>query len=176
MFWRHTQSRPWHQVDLFITRRADLSSVLHTKSYYSADFDTDHSLVASKIRLKPRKIHYTKTKGHPRIKTCGTSDPVKPQSLADSLQEKLAAQPTISNPDAKWSHLCDAIYDSAMATLGRKEHKNADWFEACWEEMQSVTEAKRKAMLAHKQNPSPSKRDTARSTALQTARRCANEH
>ena len=48
-----------------------------------------------------------------------------------------------------------------------------------WEEMQPVTEAKRKAMLAHKQNPSPSTRDAlraARSKAQQTSRRCANEY
>ena len=66
-----------------------------------------------------------------------------------------------------------------MASFGKKERKNADWSEACWEEMQPVTEAKRKAMLAHKQNPSPSTRDAlraARSKAQQTARRCANEY
>ena len=101
----------------------------------------DHSLVASKVKLKPRKIPHAKTKGRPRINTCGTSDPVKAQNFADSLQEKLAGQPTTSNPDAKWSHLRDAIYDSAMAAFGKKERKNADWFEACWEEMQPVTVA-----------------------------------
>ena len=164
--WRHTWSHPWHQVDLVITRRADLSSVLHTRSYYSADCDTDHSLVASKVRLKPRKIQDLGSPPHQHL-------------WHFSLQEKLAVQPTTSSPDAKWSHLCDAIDDSAMAAFGKKESKNADWFEACWEEMQPVTEAKRKAMLAHKQNPSPGKGDTlqaARSKAQQTACRCANEY
>ena len=103
----------------------------------------------------------------------------KVQSFAHSLQEKLALQPTTSNPDAKWSHLCGAIYDSAMTAFGKKVPKNADWFEACWVEMQPVTEAKRKAMLARKQNPSSSRRDTlqaARSKAQQTTRRCASEY
>ena len=131
MSWRHPWSRHWHQLDLAITRRADFSSVLHTRSYHSADCDTDHSLVASKVRLK---IHHGKSKGRTRINTCGTSDPVKAQSFTVRLKEKLAAQPTTSNPDAKWSHFCDAIYDSAMAAFGKKERKNADWFEACWEE------------------------------------------
>ena len=149
--WRHPQFRHWHQLDLVITRRADLSSVLHTRSHHIADCDTDHSLVASKFRLKPGKIRHGKTTGSPSIHTCGTSDPIDVESFADSLQEKLAAQPTTNNLDAKWSHLRDAI--------GKKEHKNADWFEACWEEVQPVTETKMKAMLAHKQNPSPSTRD-----------------
>ncbi|XP_068703763.1 craniofacial development protein 2-like [Montipora foliosa] len=92
--WRHPQSRHWYQLDLVITcyRRADLSGVLHTRSYYSADSDTDHSLVASKVRLKPRKIHHGKTTGRPCINACGTSDPVKAQNFVDSLQEKLRNQ------------------------------------------------------------------------------------
>ena len=167
MSWRHPRPRQWHQLDLVITRRADLRCVLHTRSYQGADCDTDHSLVASKVRLKPRKIHHGKTKGRSRISTCDTFDPVKAQSFADSLQEKLLAQLTTSNPDAKWSHLLEL----------HSARKNADWFEACWEEMQPVTEAKRKVMLARKQNPSPSTFDTlraARSKAQQTAHRCAN--
>lgn len=73
--WRHPRSRHWHQLDLVITRRADLSSVLHTRSYHSADCDSDHSLVGSKIRLKPCKIHHAKSKGRPRINTCATAKP-----------------------------------------------------------------------------------------------------
>ena len=125
--WRHPRSRYWHQLNLVITsyRRADLSSVLHTRSYHSADCDTDHSPVPSKVRLKPGKIHHGKTKGRPCINACGTSDPVKVQNFAYSLQEKLAAQPTTSNPDAKWCHLGDAIYDSAMAANPAKRN-------TCW--------------------------------------------
>ena len=177
--WRHPRSRHWHQLDLVITRRADLSSVLHTRSYHSADCDTDHSLVGSKIRLKPCKIHHAKTKGRPRINTCATADPAKAQSFVETLQEKLANQPTTDVADAKWCHLRDAIYDSAMSAFGRKAHKNADWFEAHWKEMQPVTEAKRIALLAYKQNPCHSTRDAlraAKSKAQQTARRCANKY
>ena len=45
--------------------------------------------------------------------------------------------------------------------------------------MQPVTEAKRQALLAYKQNPSDSTRDSlraARNKAQQTARRCANDY
>lgn len=101
----------------------------------SADCYSDHSLVGSKIRLKPRKIHHAKSKGHPRIDTCATAEQAKAQSFAEILQKKLADQPTTEDTDAKWSHLRDAIYDSAMSAFGRKERKNADWFEAHWNEM-----------------------------------------
>ena len=45
--WRHPRSKHWHQLDLILTRRNCLSSVQITRSYQSADCDTDHSLVCS---------------------------------------------------------------------------------------------------------------------------------
>ena len=64
-----------------------------------------------------------------------------------------------------------------MSAFWRKERKNADWFEAHWDEMQPVTEAKRIALLAYKQNSCHNTRDAlrvAKNKAQQTARRCAN--
>ena len=117
MSWRHPRPRQWHQLDLVITRRADLRCVLHTRSYQGADCDTDHSLVASKVRLKPRKIHHGKTKGRSRISTCDTFDQVKAQSFADSLQEKLLAQPATRMPNGLTSLSC--IRQERMLTGSR---------------------------------------------------------
>lgn len=75
--WRHPRSEHWHQLDLVITRRTMLTHVLRTGSYHSADCDTDHSLVVSMVRLRPRQIHHSKQKGWPRIDivhTCRFSD------------------------------------------------------------------------------------------------------
>ncbi|KAM9365333.1 craniofacial development protein 2-like [Pholidichthys leucotaenia] len=49
--WRHPRSKHWHQLDLILVRHAAIKNVLHTRSYHSADCDTDHSLVCCKIRL-----------------------------------------------------------------------------------------------------------------------------
>ena len=163
MSWRQPWSRHWHQLDLVITRRADLSSVLHTRSYQSSDCDTDHSLVTSKVRLMSRKIHHSKT-------ACGTSDPFKAPSFADSLQEKLAAQPTTSNPDARWSHLHDAIYDSAMSAFGKKERKK--------ECSQSRRPRGKRRWLTSRTVPQVHATNlrAARSKVQQTTRHCANEY
>ncbi|GAA6105796.1 zinc finger protein 2 homolog isoform X1 [Tachysurus ichikawai] len=50
---------------------------------------------------------------------------------------------------AKWSHLRNAVYNTAITSYG-KESKNTNWYEANWEEMEPMTEAKRKALLAYK--------------------------
>ncbi|XP_068680344.1 craniofacial development protein 2-like [Montipora foliosa] len=58
--WRHPRSKHWHQLDLVVTRRDSINSVCKTRAYHSADCDTDHSLIASKVKLKPKKLHHTK--------------------------------------------------------------------------------------------------------------------
>ena len=53
--WRHPRSKHWHQLDLMLIRRAAIKNVLHTRSYQSADCDTDHSLVCCKNRMQKKK-------------------------------------------------------------------------------------------------------------------------
>uniref|UniRef100_A0A2C9KAG3 Endonuclease/exonuclease/phosphatase domain-containing protein n=1 Tax=Biomphalaria glabrata TaxID=6526 RepID=A0A2C9KAG3_BIOGL len=43
--WRHPRSKHLHQLDLIMVRRKCLKFVKLTRSYHSADCDTDHSLV-----------------------------------------------------------------------------------------------------------------------------------
>ena len=122
--WRHPRSRHWHQLDLVITRRAELASVLLTRSYYSADCDTDHSLIASKVRVRPKKVHHSKKKGRPCINTCSTANPERTQLFISKLEETLVEEPPDGDDiDSKWSYLHDATYSSAIAAYGKKERK-----------------------------------------------------
>ena len=82
---RHPQSHYWHQLDLVIIRHVDLSSVLHTYSHHSADCDIDSSLVATKVRLMPKKLNHSKTKGQPSINTCYTASSDRVQLFADTF-------------------------------------------------------------------------------------------
>lgn len=128
--WRHPRSKHWHQLDLVITRRANLKSVPHTRSFHSADCDTDHTLVASKVRLTP-KIHCTKTNGAPRINTCCAKDPAKALLFCNTFRERMDASTTTDcDVDSRWCTLCDAIHSLAITSFGKKERHNADWFEA----------------------------------------------
>lgn len=58
-----TQFLPLDHFNLAITRYADLSSILHTRCYHSADFNTDRSLVVTSVRLVFKKSHHPRTKG-----------------------------------------------------------------------------------------------------------------
>ncbi|WP_353817128.1 hypothetical protein, partial [Acinetobacter baumannii] len=85
--------------------------------------------------------------------------------------------PNDENIDSRWFHIRDAIYNSALEAFGKKERRNTDWYEAHWEEMEPVIEAKRTALLSYKQSPNPNTLDARRSAkkrAQKTARQCAN--
>ena len=176
--WRHPRSRHWHQLDLAITRRPSLNSVLVTRSYRSADCDTDHSLVASKVRLQPKRIQSSKQKGRPRINTAKTALPDLCEKFADSIEEALGDCPTTC-AEERWSHIRDAIYNSAMDTFGKRETQNPDWFAAGIAELEPAITAKREALLSYKKEPSEKTLAAlrkARSVSQRIARRCTNDY
>ncbi|CAE1163801.1 unnamed protein product [Acanthosepion pharaonis] len=109
-----------HQSDLVITRRADLRSVLHTRSFHGADCDTDHSLVGCKVRLTAKKIHHSKTKGLPRINTCRSNDPECSRRFQTTFSAKVDTSSfSATDIDSRWHHLRDAIYTSALTAFGK---------------------------------------------------------
>ena len=120
--WCHPRSCHWHQLDLIITRRTSLNHVLKTRSYHSADCNTDHSLVSSKVRLRPKRIHHSKLKGRPRINSARTSIPELRDRFATTIEEALKDSPS-GSAVVRWAHIRDAIYNSAMDTFGQEGKK-----------------------------------------------------
>lgn len=176
--WRHPRSKHWHQLDLIITRRSMLNHVLLTRSYHSADCDTDHSLVCSKVRLRPRRIHHTKHKARSRIDTTRTSKPELRERFADIVSKTLENCPT-GNATARWDFIRDAIYQAASDTFGKRTRKNEDWFEAGIEEIEPALAAKSAALLKYKCEPCEKTLIAyreARNNAKRVARRCANDY
>ncbi len=147
--WRHPRSCRWHQLDLVITRRPLLNCVLTTRSYHSADCDTDHSLVGSKVRLYPKRIHNSKRKGWPHINTALTSVPEVCTCFASAIEEALKDCPDNSTEE-RWSHIRDAIYNSAMTTFVKRVKKNPDWIEAGIIKLEPAIKAKCTALLNYK--------------------------
>ena len=176
--WRHTRSKHWHQLDLILTRRVDLSSIKITRSYQSADCDIDHSLVSSRVKLRVKRLHHTRKEGRPPIDISKTRDQRKVEEFVQVLEDSLPGPPT-ANAQDRWEHSRDAVYNAAMSTFGKKTSKSADWFEAHSEEMTPVIEAKRNALTAYKANPSEQNLQilrAARSKVQLCARQCANDY
>ena len=142
--------------------------------------DTDHILIRSKIQLVPRKMHHSKTESLPRINASRVSCPITTQRLRETLKTSLEkGRGDVTTASAKWKQVRTALYQSGLEALWKKERRNEDWFEANWEEMEPVVEAKRAARLAHENKPCQATRDAlraARSKCQESARRCANDY
>ncbi|XP_038059300.1 craniofacial development protein 2-like [Patiria miniata] len=176
--WIHPRSKHWHQLDLVLTRRGGLGSVKLTRSFQSADCDTDHSLVGCKVKLQPQRFHRAKREGRPRIDTSKTRNPDKVEEFVKALENVLPGPPS-NNTNVRWSHLRDTIYNAAMSIFGKRQNKSADWFEANAEEMLPLIKEKRQALSAYKNLPSAGNLQalrTARSRVQQSARHCANDY
>ena len=146
MSWRHPRSHHWHQLDLIITKRSSLNCVNITRSYHSADCNTDHSLVSSKVCMQPKRIHHSKQKRRPRINTTGTSIPALCEDFAKSIERSLQDCPETSTVE-RWNFLRDTKFNTVMETFGKRSKQNPDWFEAKILEMEPVVEAKRSAIM-----------------------------
>ena len=176
--WGHPCSKHWHQLDLILVRRAAVKNVLHTRSYHSADCDTDHSLVCCKIRMQPKKFHRKKTKGIPRIDVSKMSQPDLTEQFTQTFEKEFGSLQLGDSAVEKWATLRDTMYRTALATFGKWSSKSHDWFEAKSTVMTTVIEAKRADLAEYKRTPSERNLQIlriVRSKAHQTARRCANE-
>ena len=107
VFWRHWHSRHWHQLDLILVRLATFKNVLHTRSYHSADCDTDHSLVCCKIRLQPKMFHRSKKPGNPRIDVIKMSQPDLVEQFAEAFVKEYNLPQPGDSATEKWESLRD---------------------------------------------------------------------
>lgn len=176
--WQHPRSKHWHQLYLIITRRPILNHVLLTHSYHSADCDTDHSLVGSMVRLRPRRTQYSKKKGRPHIDTARASKPELRKCFAEAINKTLEDSPTDSTT-ARWDFIRDAIYQTASDTFGKRARKNEDWFEAGIEEMEPALASKGAVLLKYKEKTCEKTLAAyreIRNNAKRVARRCTNDY
>ena len=81
--WRHPRSKHWHQLDMIITRRKTLHYVKNTRTYHSADCNTDHSVIVSNIKLIPKKIYRTKQIVKAQINVRYTTFPTKSEEFVN---------------------------------------------------------------------------------------------
>ena len=132
--WRHPRSKQWHQLDLVLTRCTNLGNVKLTRSYQSADCDTDRSLVCCKVNFKAKRVDHAKIEGRHRINTCMTRKPEKVKEFIKVVEEALPC-PANTSAAQRWKYLRDTIYNAASLTFGKKQAKTVDWFETHLDEI-----------------------------------------
>ena len=176
--WRYPRSNHWHQLDLVTTKAYSINNVCNTRAYHSANCDTDHSLVASWVKVTSKRLHSVKEKCQPSINTNQTLDPEKNALFIQCLGETLISDPSQSAVD-RWNSLRTTIYNIAVSMYGKKECKDTTRFEESISTLVPVINDKRDVLIMYKSNSSQQNHKAlkaAGSLAQKTACRCANNY
>lgn len=166
--WMHPRSKHWHLIDYVIVRKRDRQDVRVTKAMCGAECWTDHRLIISKLRLHvqpKRRPQGAKPPKRLNVSKLKASD-IK-QSFVDTLETRLES--TMLNDhdvEAAWASLREMVYTTAMECLGLLTRKHKDWFDENCTEIQQLLEEKRRAYLAHIDDP----KSTAKKDALRNIR------
>ena len=129
--------------------------------------------------MQPKKFHWIKTKGIPRIDVSKISQPDLMEQFSQTFEKEFGSLQPCDSATKKWEALRDTMYGTALAAFGKWSSKSHDWFEAKSTVMTPVIEAKRAALAEYRRTPSERNLQILRiaiSKAQQTARCCANEY
>ncbi|XP_045457359.1 uncharacterized protein LOC123667510 [Melitaea cinxia] len=177
--WRHPRSGHWHQLDLVLTKRRDLGRVAHTRTFHGAQCDTDHSLVASKIRLSPKKIHSSKTPGRKTLNLPKTRDPELVESFSSTVRHQTATWDVNAPIEVEWESIKELLTKTAGKVFGYCKVKSSDWFFENLDQLQPLIDSKRQAALNYHFDPCDVTRAelcTAKSSLQRTCRQFANAY
>lgn len=173
--WRHPRSGHWHQIDLILTRRRDLKHVLCTRSYQSADCDTDHSLVMSKVKFELKRFYHSKKSSKSCINVLGLRNPSKRRLWGQKMENVVS---DAENSQQAWDTFRDSMYSVSLEVLGVRKRKNQDWFEENAAILSPLLEDKRAAVVKYRKAATRSNLSALRSKRnafLSAARDCANK-
>ena len=178
MSWRHPRSKHWHQLNLIITRRRFFQSFIITRTYHSADCDTDYSLVCCKIKLQPKKFYRTKQPRTAKVDVSKTRHPDKAASFSssfDSLFKNIYGLPAAE----LWNNIKTATHSAAISAFGKKKGQQNNWYTENSEKLDPFVQAKRKASQAYKDRPTQanlSVLQSSRNQAKSKVRECVNDY
>ena len=107
--WRHPRSKHWHQLDLALCRKRDIGLVKWSRTYHSADGDTDHSLILSQVNLPKKKPAPKKPKPRRSLNTAAMRESDNIKAFCTAFEAKLrGSAPDVGidpvDPDVCWEN------------------------------------------------------------------------
>jgi len=119
--WKQPGDRNKYQLDYILVKQRFRNSVLNSKMYPGADADTDHNLVATKIRVKLKIVCKGRSKKH--WNTDSLKDSEKSMVFIAKLEDKIERQQEEMNIERRWLQLKGKIKDKAEEMLQDRQKK-----------------------------------------------------
>ncbi|KAJ2942076.1 hypothetical protein O0L34_g10993 [Tuta absoluta] len=116
--WKHPRSGHWHQLDLILTKKKNLRETLHTRTFHSADCDTDHSLVASHVAITHKKIHSSKLPGRKKIDLPKTRDDEFVRKFEELVRDETATWDVDAPIEEDWGKVKKFLTDVTGTAFG----------------------------------------------------------
>ena len=121
--WKQPGDRNRYQLDYILVKQRFRNSVLNSKTYPGADANTDHSLVAARIRSKLKIVYKGKNKKHWNTESLKETE--KTMAFMEKLEDKIEQQEDQDEKDVerRWQQLKGKIKDTAEEVVGYKTGK-----------------------------------------------------
>ncbi|PZC71480.1 hypothetical protein B5X24_HaOG213343 [Helicoverpa armigera] len=177
--WKHPRSKHWHQLDTILTRKKNLGDILHTRTFHSADCDTDHSLVVTTASFCPKKIHSSRSIGSKKLKVPTSTSRDEIASYQQLIKEESASWDPDMSASEEWVKIKSILTETAAKAFGYKPTSKHDWFQENIDHLQPFLDLKRQASLNYRQNPTSTTRgelSKAKADLQRNVRFCANSY
>ena len=139
-------SKHWHQLDLVLVRRKPIASVSFSRTFHSADGDTDHFLVLTAVQIPKQKR--VKRKGKPKLNTVNMKRAENLEVFRESVEHGMA-DCNHSDVDSSWLTLKTVMYNSAKKAFGTQKKFQEDWMAENFDVLEPAISAKHTAYRAY---------------------------
>ena len=150
-----------------------------TRTYHSADCDTDHSLVCCRVKLQPKKFHHNKQEKKPRIDVSKTRHSDYLAEFKTQFSSAFVGDYNLPST-VQWENVKNATLLAALSVFGkRKGSQQNDWYHSNSARPDPFIEAKHTALQIYMGMPSPAILNTlrsARSDVQKEVRTCINDY
>ena len=177
--WRHPRSGHWHQIDHILTKRKALGRVKITRSFHSADCDTDHALVLCKLKLATKKVYRSKVPAIPKINVTAIKAEEKREIFESLFTTKMKDFTGGDTVDETWKILSSSIHECAIESFERQKISKNDWFTENSMTLIPLIEAKKALSTEFNKTPcqgTSAKLKEAKANLQREIRRCANNY
>lgn len=136
--WRSPDGRHVYQIDHVLVNERFNNSIMDVKTIRGADSDSDHFLVAGRLRVKLKRRQEIRREGATgRFDIANLNYPVVVENFQKGIEEKLKrmiASESGREVEQRWKTAKQLIQEEAEKTIGKQKTKKKTWFNDICEE------------------------------------------
>ncbi|XP_029344207.1 uncharacterized protein LOC115033855 [Acyrthosiphon pisum] len=136
--WRSPDGRHVNQIDHVLVNERFNNSIMDVKTVRGADSDSDHFLVAGRLRVKLKRRQELRRGGATgRFDIANLNYPVVVENFQKGIEEKLRrmiASESGREVEQRWKTVKQLIQEEAEKTIGKQKTKKKTWFNDICEE------------------------------------------